>query len=100
MRATRASRNTTARAGGKPSASGMSRETGRSSTSSGTSLKPRFEDAHFRQRKAVELARVGRGVGAGVADVDEVAFLQVGRQRLVAHDDVDRVAGRSADGPG
>src|SRR5436190_16589150 len=91
--------NTIARAGGKANASDIRLQTGRSSTSSSTNLL-RLEDPHFRQREAVELARVGRGVGAGVADVDEVAFLEVGGQRLVAHHDVYRVAGRAADRPG
>src|SRR5947207_6931080 len=59
-----------------------------------------FEDAHFRQRKAVELARVRGRVGAGVAEVDEIAFLEVRGQRLVAHDDVHGIAGRSAHRPG
>src|SRR5437588_4367473 len=63
------------------------------------SLALRLEDAHFRQRETVELARVSRGVGAGVADVDEVALLQVRRQRLLAHDDVHRVTRGSADRP-
>jgi dihydrofolate reductase len=59
----------------------------------------RLEDPDFRQREAVELARVGGGVGSGVADVHEIAFLQVRRQWLVAHHDVDRVAGRPAHRP-
>src|SRR5437016_1772568 len=60
----------------------------------------RLEYANLRQRKAIELARVGGRVRARVLDVHEIAFLQVRRQRFIAHDDVHRVAGRTADGPG
>src|SRR5438445_129575 len=60
----------------------------------------RLEYANLRQRKAVEVARIGGRVRACVLDVHEIAFLQVRRQRLVAHDDGHRVAGRPADGPG
>src|SRR3954470_21315227 len=91
--------STTARAGERANASHTRRRTGRSSTSSCTNLL-RLEYPHFRQRKAVELTCVGRGVGPGVADVDEVAFLEVGKKRLIAHHDVDRVARRPAHGPG
>src|SRR3970282_1328111 len=44
---------------------------------------PRLENPDFGQRKAVEAARVGGGVGARIADIDEVALLQVRGQRLV-----------------
>src|SRR3954468_10930725 len=90
--------STTARAGERANAGDTRRQTGRSSTSSCTNLL-RLEYPHFRQRKAVELAFVGRGVGPGGADVDEVAFLEVGRKRLIAHHDVDRVARGPPYGP-
>ena len=46
------------------------------------------------------MARVRGGVGACVAEVDEVAFLKVGRQRLIAQHDVDRITGWPAHRPG
>src|SRR6266849_8453197 len=58
------------------------------------------DHADLGQRKAVEAARVGRGVGAGVLEVNIVALLQVGRKRLVSHDHVDRIAGGSCNVPG
>src|SRR5262245_54112890 len=53
------------------------------------------EGCNLGQRKAVEVAGVGRGVGAGVLDEDEVAFLQVRGEELLAHHHVDRIAGRA-----
>src|SRR5689334_7362083 len=58
------------------------------------------EGCNLGQREAVEVARVCRGVGAGVLDEDEVAFLQVRREELLAHHHVHRVAGRTRDVPG
>src|SRR5439155_5126345 len=49
--------------------------------------------------EAVEVARVGGRVGAGVLDEDEIAVLQVRREQLLAHDDVDGIAGRPGDVP-
>src|SRR5260221_4799965 len=58
------------------------------------------DHADFGQREAVEGARVGRGVGAGVPEVNIVALLKIGRERLVAHHHVDRIAGGSGNVPG
>src|SRR5882672_7075951 len=55
---------------------------------------------YFGQWKAVEVARICRGVSAGVPEVDIVALLQVGRQRLIAHHHVDRIASGSGNVPG
>src|SRR5688500_2396907 len=65
------------------------------SGSAGVRVEPRSSAAErgdFRQRKTVEVAGVGGGVGAGVLDEDEVALLQVGGKQLLAHHHVHRVA--------
>src|SRR4051812_38887160 len=54
----------------------------------------------FGQREAVEVARVRSGVRAGVLDEDEVVLLQVAGEELLAHDHIDRVAGRAGHVPG
>src|SRR3974390_1149043 len=101
MRATRASRHGTAMRGRSRKKKRTPPAKACASNSCCTKeLAPRLEHARFGQREAVELARVGRRVGAGVADVDEVTLLQVRGQRLVAQDHVDRVAGRAGHVPG
>src|ERR1035437_5871822 len=62
-------------------------------------LKVNSDRAHFGQWKTVEVARVGRGISAGVGDVDEIAFLHVVGEHLLAHADVNRVAGRAGNHP-
>src|SRR2546422_4199335 len=61
---------------------------------------PASDHSDLGQREAVEAARVGRGGGTGVPEVNIVALLQVGRERLVAHHHVDRIAGGSGNVPG
>src|SRR5258706_4874675 len=97
MRAPPGFRRTSGRAGGRPNANRTPPPMGRSSTSSCTSLPLRLEDAHLGQREAVELARIGRGIGGGVADVDEVALLEVRMQRLITHHPVHPDARRASD---
>src|SRR5260221_10450461 len=70
------------------------------SGSAGTNTPLASEGGDLGQGEAVEVARVSGGVGAGVLDEDEVAVLQVRREQLLAHHDVDRVARRPGDVPG
>src|SRR6202521_444654 len=53
------------------------------------------DHAHVRQRKTIEVACIRRSIRAGIGNVDEIVFLHILRQHLVAHQNVDRVAGRA-----